>query len=225
MPRVLMKWLRYGPSAWLIRFADSIGDDAFFRCRSIVSELKRRPPAGLVEFVPSFTTILLEFDPRQTGVEQSILPELLDRMNFGMLAKISTAPIKEIEIRYDGPDLARVAEMNEMTPADVVELHAAPIYRVYLLGFSPGFPYLGDLDRHLHTARLPSPRSKVRAGSVAIGGEHTGIYTVDSPGGWNVIGHTSLRIFDPGRGKTGAGEEDAFLLKPGDRVKFVPHAP
>jgi KipI family sensor histidine kinase inhibitor len=218
-----MKWLRYGPGAWLLRFADAIGDDAFFRCRSIVSELTRRPPAGLIEFVPGFTTILLEFDPQQADVERSILPELTNRLNFAMLAKISTAPIKEIEVHYDGPDLERVAELNQLTTSDVVELHTAPIYRVYLLGFSPGFPYLGDLDRLLHTPRLRSPRPKVPAGAVAIGGEHTGIYTIESPGGWNIIGHTSVKIFDPARGQSANTPEDTFLLKPGDRVKFVPH--
>jgi KipI family sensor histidine kinase inhibitor len=91
-----------------------------------------------------------------------------------------------------------------------------------MLGFSPGFPYLGDLDPRLHTPRLASPRAKVRAGSVAIGGEHTGIYTVESPGGWNIIGHTPLKIFDPARGASERNERAMFFLKHGDRVKFVP---
>ena len=108
-----------------------------------------------------------------------------------------------------------------MTVEQVCELHSAPVYRVYMLGFSPGFPYLGDLDPRLHTPRLASPRAKVRAGSVAIGGEHTGVYTVDSPGGWNIIGHTPLKIFDPLRGDPNGQDEAMFWLKPGDRVKFV----
>jgi KipI family sensor histidine kinase inhibitor len=90
-----------------------------------------------------------------------------------------------------------------------------------MLGFSPGFPYLGELDPRLHTPRLASPRVNVRAGSVAIGGGHTGIYTVDSPGGWNIIGHTPLKIFDPVRGEPNGPDDAMFWLKPGDRVKFV----
>ena len=102
---------------------------------------------------------------------------------------------------------------------DVILRHTAPEYRVYLLGFAPGFAYLGDLDPSLVLPRRSSPRTRVPAGSVAIGGEHTGIYTTDSPGGWNIIGHTPLRIFDPDR-----SDEGMFWLKSGDRVKFVPVA-
>ena len=91
-----------------------------------------------------------------------------------------------------------------------------------MLGFSPGFPYMGDLDPRLHTPRLASPRTKVRPGSVAIGGEHTGIYTVESAGGWNIIGHTSVKIFDPTRAAADGRDKAMFFLSPGDRVKFVP---
>jgi KipI family sensor histidine kinase inhibitor len=94
---------------------------------------------------------------------------------------------------------------------------------VHLLGFSPGFPYLGDLHHKLYTPRLVSPRARVPAGSVAVGGRHTGIYTVESPGGWNLIGRTQVPVFNANSRTTGA-EEDAFLLKPGDQVKFVPTA-
>jgi KipI family sensor histidine kinase inhibitor len=107
-----------------------------------------------------------------------------------------------------------------LTTREVGELHSATLYKVYLLGFAPGFPYLGDLDPRLHTPRLAAPRPRVAAGSVAIGGEHTGIYSVDSPGGWNIIGRTTARLFDPAR--TGEDEREMFLLRPGDRVKFVP---
>jgi inhibitor of KinA len=91
-----------------------------------------------------------------------------------------------------------------------------------MIGFEPGFPYLGDLDARLHMPRLAAPRSKVRAGSVAIEGEHTGIYTIENPGGWNIIGHTPVKIFDRSRGTPNGPDEDMFLLKAGDRVKFLP---
>jgi inhibitor of KinA len=111
--------------------------------------------------------------------------------------------------------------MKQMTIAQICELHTAPVYKVYMIGFAPGFPYLGDLDPRLFTPRRPVPRTKVKPGTVAIGGEHTGIYPVESPGGWNIIGHTPVKIFDVARGVPPGSDEDMFLLKPGDRVKFV----
>src|SRR6516164_8847961 len=122
-----MNWISYGPHAWLLRFADQVGEDAFYRGRAIVTELKKHPPPGLVEFVPALTTILIEFDPQQADVEAVILPDLLKRLDFGMVAKISTSPIREIPACYDGPDLKRVADQNELTPKEVVEIHSSPI--------------------------------------------------------------------------------------------------
>jgi KipI family sensor histidine kinase inhibitor len=217
-----MKWAPYGPHAWLFEFADRLGAEAFARGCAIAADLEAHPPPGLIEFVPGFTTVLLEFDPHEMPPPEELLPSLMSRFERVAKSKPPERPVKEIPVRYDGPDLARVAETNRLWVAEVCERHAAPVYRVYMLGFSPGFPYLGDLDPRLHTPRLPSPRTRVPAGSVAIGGEHTGIYTVDSPGGWNIIGHTTLKIFDPERGAPNGADEEMFLVKQGDRVKFVP---
>jgi inhibitor of KinA len=214
-----MKWIRYGPNAWLVEFADQIGDEAFAKSRTIMAELERRPPTGLVEFVPAFTTILLEFDPHRASDQASVLSEFVAQLDAAPTGDLPDTPVKEIPVVYGGPDLDRVAQLHQLTVEQVCELHAAPIYKVYMLGFAPGFPYLGDLDARLHTPRLASPRPRVVAGSVGIGGQHTGIYTIDSPGGWNIIGHTSAKIFDPTRRKT--DDEAMFALKQGDRVKFV----
>ena len=216
-----MNWMPYGPRALLFRFAGTVGEEALARQRGIVTELQRHPPAGLVEFVPAFTTILLEFDSKVVPEPDQVAEELLERLEAAAQKILPPAPVKEIPVRYDGADLEAMAKAKGMTVEQVCDLHSAPLYNVYMLGFSPGFPYLGDLDPRLHTPRLASPRPKVRAGSVAIGGEHTGIYTVDSPGGWNIIGHTPLRIFDPARGEPNGPDEAMFRLKPGDRVKFV----
>jgi inhibitor of KinA len=216
-----MTWIPYGPNALLLRFADKIGDEAFVKSRAIIAELERHPPTGLIEFVPAFTTILLEFDS-----EKGFEPNLIGSALLGQLESVAGIALPspdphEIPVVYDGPDLERVAELSKLTRSEVCELHAATLYKVYMLGFSPGFPYLGDLHPRLHTPRLASPRPRVPAGSVAIGGEHTGIYSVDSPGGWNIIGHTTIKIFDPGRTESGRREEEMFLLRPGDRVRFV----
>ncbi|MBM3837180.1 MAG: 5-oxoprolinase subunit PxpB [Verrucomicrobia bacterium] len=216
-----MKWIPYGPGALLFQFANELGDAAFAKGRAITAELEKHPPPGLTEFVPAFTSVLLEFDPNQIPDPVQIAPELAARLESATSEVLPPAPVKEIPVIYDGPDLARVAEHNRLSRDEVCELHASTLYKVYMLGFAPGFPYLGDLDPRLHTPRLPSPRTRVAAGSVGIGGEHTGIYTVDSPGGWNLIGHTTLRIFDPGRATSSGGAEAMFRLRHGDRVRFV----
>ena len=216
-----MTWTPYGPHALLFRFAESVDGEALARQRGIVAELERHPPAGLIEFVPAFTTILLTFDPKILPTPRETADDLLRRFETAAQAKLADTPVTEIPVHYNGEDLAALAEAKAMSVDELCELHRAPIYRVYMLGFSPGFPYLGDLDPRLHTPRRPSPRPRVRAGSVAIGGEHTGIYTVDSPGGWNIIGHTQVNIFDPSRGAPNGADEAMFLFKPGDRLKFV----
>jgi inhibitor of KinA len=123
----------------------------------------------------------------------------------------------EIPVLYDpevAPDLQALAEEKGLTVEALVALHTAPDYRCYLLGFRPGFPFLGGLDPRLVAARLPSPRPRVPAGSIGIGGRQTGVYPVDSPGGWRLIGRTPLPLFDPARA-------DPFLVYAGDTVRFV----
>jgi KipI family sensor histidine kinase inhibitor len=215
-----MNWISYGPRALLFRFADKVGEEALAIQRGIVAELEHNPPEGLIEFVPAFTTILLEFDARIAPAPAEIADELLRLFGAAGRRHLPPKPVKEIPVRYDGEDLPGLAKAKGMSVSEVCERHCAPIYRVYMLGFSPGFPYLGDVDPRLHAARLASPRRNVRTGSVAIGGEHTGIYTVESPGGWHVIGHTPVKIFDPSRGKPNGPDEAMFWLKAGDRVKF-----
>ena len=212
-----MQWQLYGPHALLVRFATRPGEDAFARGCAIASHLTRNAPRGMTEFVSGFTTVLIEFDPYEVANPADIAPALLAELDGAANERLPPGPIKEIPIAYDGPDLDKVAAANGLSTAEVRAFHAHTVYKVYFLGFAPGFPYLGDLDSRLHTPRLASPRVRVPAGSVAIGGEHTGIYTVDSPGGWNIIGHTHIRIFDSSQ----PDERAQFRLQAGDRVKFV----
>ena len=126
----------------------------------------------------------------------------------------------EVPVCYGGelgPDLEDVARAVALSPAEVIARHSAPAYRVYLLGFTPGFPYLGGMDPRLACPRLSSPRVRVPAGSVAIAGAQTGVYSVESPGGWRLLGRTPLRLFDPD-----PGARRPFLLAPGDGLRFVP---
>src|SRR4051812_27706284 len=210
-----MQWQFYGSNAVLVQFADDVGEGAFQRGRSIALELEQRPPPGLVEFVPAFTTVLLEFDQQTSNIAE-FMPDLIDRLQEAASRALPPAKLHLIPVVYDGEDLARVAQAHGLSLEEVCVLHSEPIYNVCFLGFAPGFPYLGPLNPRLHTDRLSSPRTRVLAGSVAIGGQHTGIYSVETAAGWNIIGHTSVELFDPA-----ADESEMFFLRAGDRVQFV----
>jgi inhibitor of KinA len=210
-----MRWMPYGPKGLLFRFAEKVGHEAFAKGCAITAELERSPPAGMIEFVPTFTTVLVRFEDEDQVAAAA--DDLLRRLEGCEQVALSSRPVVEIPMIYNGVDLQRVAALHQLATCEIVEIHSATIYKVYMLGFSPGFPYLGDLDARLHTPRLASPRTRVPAGSVAIGGEHTGIYSVEGPGGWNIIGHTKVKLFDAAR--QGA---EMFLLRQGDRVRFVP---
>jgi KipI family sensor histidine kinase inhibitor len=172
------------------------------------------------EVVPAYASLLVIFDPLRVpreGLERE-LAALAEEV-----AAVRASPprrVVRIPVCYGGelgPDLDEVARVAGLLPAEVVARHAAPVYRVYLLGFTPGFPYLGGMDRRIACPRLPSPRLRVAPGSVAIAGEQTGIYPVESPGGWRVVGRTPLRLFDPA-----PGAKHPFLLAAGDGLQFVP---
>src|SRR6185436_11331559 len=151
---------------------------------------------GLVEYVPAFTTVLLEFAP--DSCDERERAALAVRLTKAFKTSPPAPALKKIAVIYDGPDLPRVAKHNQISVDEVCRRHAAREYKVYALGFAPGFPYLGDLDPRLHTPRLDSPRPRVPAGAIAIGGQHTGIYPVDGPGGWNLIGRTTTKLFELG---------------------------
>ena len=194
---------------------------------------------GIGESVPGYTTLLVHYDPLALDYDTVLAwvqervedPAALGGAAFGGTAEalqaeaegpaegnILPAPRRvEIPVIYGGeggPDLEFVARHNGLAPEEVVRRHCARDYPVYLIGFTPGFPYLAGLDERIAAPRLPSPRQVVPAGSVGIAGQQTGIYSVDSPGGWRLIGWTPLKLFDPQR-------QPASLLAPGDVVRFV----
>lgn len=212
-----MSIVPYGPNAWLLTFADAVNDEAFERGRRISHKLETNPPEGLREFVPGYCNVLLIFGDPTVKHQSWPIEEIAADLDSCASAKMKDAAIKEITVTYDGPDLQRVAQHNSLSTDEVVKIHADTIYKVYLLGFAPGFPYLGDLDSRIHTPRLETPRTVVPAGSVAIGGSHTGIYSIPNPGGWNLIGTTDVPLFAP----TNESDNEKFYLHPGDRVKFI----
>ncbi len=205
-----------GDSCIALHLADVIDPDVNARCIALAAMLEQRALPGVRDVIPAYNSVTVHFDPRLTngqrvGAELGRLAEAAPRAPQGDLRTI------EIPVKYGGelgPDLAAVAEFAKCSQADVVRLHAGRPYRVYMLGFLPGFAYLGSVDARIAMPRLETPRVRVAAGSVGIAGEQTGIYPCDTPGGWRIIGRTSTRVFD-------ATRAEPFLLKPGDHVKFV----
>lgn len=220
MPAPPPKLVPYGPRALLVTVADAPGADALRRRLAFEAALAARPPAGLIEITPGFTTLLLEFEePAQAKAACDAVRQAA-RAWTGAEPPVAGGAL-EIPVTYDGPDLARVAAHSGLAAEEVARRHAAGEYTVALLGFAPGFPYLLGLDPVLHTPRLETPRTRVPAGAVALGGEHTGIYPAALPGGWNLIGRTAFPLLG---NPDAAAPEAAFRLAPGMRVRFVPAA-
>jgi 5-oxoprolinase (ATP-hydrolysing) subunit B len=211
-----MKWFAEGPSSWRLTFASQINADSrqfAARCARVFS-VEKFP--GLLEWTLGFTTLLLEFLPSQK-------PNLKALESFFLRQSTDVLPspsLIEIPVVYDGPDLAWVAQMVGLTEKQVIDCHSEPIYTIDLLGFAPGFPYLSGLPTRLHLPRRANPRVKVPPGSVAIGGAHAGIYPWASPGGWHLLGSTPRLLCDITLAQN--APEQAFLLRPGGSLRFVP---
>lgn len=205
-----------GEAALLLELGDGIDPALNARAHALAAALLRSDLPGLGEPVPGYASLLIPYDPAQ--LSYSALSEWLHE-KYEAVQPLPTAQARvvEIPVHYggdDGPDLDFVAAHNGLTPAEVIARHTAPLYPVYFMGFAPGFPYLGGLDPRIAAPRLPSPRTRIPAGSVGIAGSQTGVYPLETPGGWRLIGRTPLPLFDP-------AHQPPFLLSPGDRVRFV----
>lgn len=215
MAQALPRFLAASDDALLVRFGTEISMAHHRRVRALTAALEGAALPAVRNLHPAYASLLIRFDPLRTD------HAALEAAVVGLLARAEVPAVPraiEIPVCYGGdfgPDLAAVAEHCRLEPQEVIARHSAPEYLVYFLGFSPGFPYLGGMDPALATPRLPAPRTRVPAGSVAIGGAQTGVYPVATPGGWRVIGRTPLRLFD-------AGREDPALVRMGDQVRFVP---
>lgn len=207
----------------LLRFGDAIDAGTNARVHALARRIQAARPPWLRELVPAYSSLALQADPDVLEPGDDPMQVMRDWLQGQASSLQVGAPVDdqartvEIAVRYggeDGPDLGQVAAHAGLTPRELVERHSGGEYRVAMLGFAPGFPYLIGLDPALAMPRLAQPRTHVPAGSVAIGGAQTGIYPRPGPGGWRVIGRTAARLFDPQR-------DPPALLQPGDRVRFV----
>ena len=209
--------LTAGDSALLVEFGKEINPEINRKISGLVKLMKEQHIEGLVDIIPAFCSLLINYDPRVISYE-----EIRGRIEALLKVDIKTENgrkrVFEIPVCYGGeygPDLANIAAHAGLTEEEVIQIHSSTDYLIYMLGFLPGFTYLGGLDERIHTPRLASPRIKINAGSVGIGGSQTGIYPVDSPGGWQLMGMTPVKTYDPER-------ETPILVEAGDYIRFVP---
>lgn len=211
-----------GDSVVIVEFEDRIDEAVNAQAIRLAARVEAARIAGVRDVVPTYRTVAVYFDPLRTDY-----PALSDRLEKESVAAPTVAahasgprergrkPVR-IPVKYggdQGPDLAEVAAFAKLSESEVIARHTGRVYRVFMMGFLPGFPYLGTVDPAIAAPRRATPRLKVAAGSVGIAGAQTGIYPVETPGGWQVIGRTQVKLFDLSR-------SDAFLLEPGDAVEF-----
>lgn len=204
-----------GDNALVLAFSDDVlSKETNKKIQQLCALLDKQSLKGIIELVPAFTTLTIYYDPLTLSYQKLVDHiYLLSKKPFPLQqSQIST---KEIPVLYNGEDLEYVASYHNLSVEEVINIHSQREYIVYMLGFTPGFPYLGGMDKRIATPRKDTPRLKVLAGSVGIGGNQTGVYTQDSPAGWQIIGHTPISLFD-------IQKEKPALLQAGDIVRFIP---
>ncbi|WP_010099538.1 5-oxoprolinase subunit PxpB [Ornithinibacillus scapharcae] len=206
-----------GDRGLLIRFWEDVTPKLNEKIRAVCLRIENASISGVLELVPAFNSITIYYEPTIIAYEE--MRKELQLILQGNMVDFDhiTRRVVHVPVLYGGemgPDLISLSREAGLTTNEVIQFHTTPSYFIYMMGFLPGFPYMGGLDAKLISPRLESPRLKVAAGSVGIAHEQTGIYPIESPGGWKIIGRTPLQIFNPNL------EEQAFLFQMGDHVKF-----
>ncbi len=211
-----------GECGLILEMGNEISPEINARVHRLAKRVAQENPEGVIEVVPTYRSLLVYFDPLR--LKRSDLVDAIERM----LSDVASSGGREDEIRVVdvpvcyggefGPDLEYVAKHNGLSEQEVISIHSSKPYLVYMLGFTPGFPYLGGMSGRIATPRLEKPRSKIPQGSVGIAGAQTGLYPVESPGGWRLIGRTPLNPFV-------SNSPSPFLFSAGDYLHFIPISP
>ena len=212
-----IKIIPTGDSSILLEFNQIISPEINKNITTLVYLVKEQQIEGVMDMIPAFCSLLINYDPRVITYDQLIkrLKPLM-KLNINSVSKIKK--VFEIPVCYGeiyGPDIEFIVKNSGLSEEEVINIHSSKDYLIYMLGFLPGFSYLGGLDERIHTPRLKNPRLKIPAGSVGIGGGQTGIYPLESPGGWQLLGKTPIKTYDPNR-------KDPILFESGDYIRFIP---
>ncbi len=212
-----IKFLTAGDKSIVMEFGNTIAPEINARIRNMAMAIENSELIGISEIIPTYRSILVIYDPLLIEYKQLIqsLKELADNLGDESEAEPRIVELPTVYGGEYGPDIEFVANHNNLTIDEVIKFHSSTDYLVYMLGFTPGFGYLGGMKKDIETPRLEVPRIKIPAGSTGIAGNQTGIYPIDSPGGWQLIGRTPVRLYDP-------LAELPILLNAGDYVRFVP---
>ena len=211
------KILTAGDSALLIEFEQKIAPEINAQITAFVHLLKEQHIEGVTDLIPAFASLLINYDPRVIGYKD-LKTRIEELLKIEVSEEAGDARVFEIPVCYGGeygPDIANIAENAGISEQEVIDIHCSKDYLIYMLGFLPGFVYLGGLDERIHTPRLANPRISIPAGSVGIAASQTGIYPLNSPGGWQLLGMTPVKTYDPER-------ETPILVEAGDYIRFVP---
>ncbi|MBE0650249.1 MAG: 5-oxoprolinase subunit PxpB [Bacteroidales bacterium] len=206
-----------GDSAILVRFSEQISESINRKVISFRNNLEQINLPGIIETIPAYASLMIIYNPLIVSFKilYREIKEILDKTKDETLSKSRTITIP---VCYDSTfsmDLQEVSQQTGLSPAEIIKIHYSSTYRIFMLGFTPGFPYMGETDERIACPRKSTPRQAVPEGSVGLAGRQTGIYPIESPGGWQIIGRTPLKIFNP-------GSENIFLLRAGDIIQFKP---
>ena len=212
-----MRFLKAGDSSLIIELGNEISPIINYNLKKITDYLDSLKHPAIKDLLPTYRSVIVYYDPLLITFEE--LKDIveknckIDDTNVDSMKKF----IVEIPVLYGGeygPDIENITTHNNLSIEEVIKVHTSGEYLVYMLGFTPGFPYLGGMDKRIATPRLKTPRTKIPGGSVGIAGEQTGVYPIESPGGWQLLGRTPLNFFDP-------NNEKPFLINAGEYIKFV----
>lgn len=206
----------FGDCGLRVQLGDSITKEINAKVRSLSWFLEKENIRGIMEWIPTYTAVSIYYDPYIITFEE--IKKYVESMEE-KLEKITLPPanVIKIPVLYGGEvgsDLEHVANYNQLSVEEVIRIHTSSDYLIYMMGFTPGFPYLGGMSEKIATPRLKEPRLKIPVGSVGIAGSQTGVYSMETPGGWQIIGKTPVRLYDPDRRKP-------ILLQAGNYIRFV----
>ena len=211
-----VKFIYAGDLSLVMEFGNSISSEINSKIRNMAKAIEENPIGGVKEIIPTYRSIQIMYDPLEIKVDD-LIQELTSLESSLQSSKEESFKVVQIPTLYGGeygPDIGFVAKHNNISEEEVIKIHTGTDYLVYMLGFTPGFAFLGGMKEEIHTPRLQTPRTKIPAGSVGIAGAQTGMYPSETPGGWQLIGRTPIKLYD-------STKEPPVLLNAGDYVRYV----